>query len=223
MRDSIICILLIILPSIGFSQLDSNKAQSHSLINSGSSENIPINIKGKLYVNGGIGYSLILQRIYSSMANQEAAPYGISESPVYNANIDYGIGKKISIGLGAAYQTATGAPTGTLYFQHSYYTENLTRLNLSVRALREIITKKHFELYYGLRAGISFWTDFVTPIPPPTSTAQPTLGKNHDTYPSIQLPLGIRVFTGHLGVHFEVAIGTPYFAEGGITFRIGKK
>jgi hypothetical protein len=221
MKQSILLCLLIF-PLLGLAQSDSNKNQLAITSKEADIENTSINDKGKLYISGGIGYSTILPRVYSFFVDQQAAAYGISESAVWNGNIDYGIGNTTDIGLGIAYQTATGAPAGTNYFLPSPYTERLTRLNISARFLKEIIEKKHIELYFGLRAGISFWTDFVSPPPPVNSTAQPTLGKSRPIYPSIQAPFGIRYFVGHLGLQAELAIGTPYFAEGGITFSIGK-
>ena len=92
--------------------------------------------------------------------------YGVSQSVAYNGTIDYGISKRLSLGAGVAYQTATGVPyDGGDYFN---FIENLTRLNISTRILSQVVSTDNFEFYLGFRTGISFWTDIIIPSTTPT-------------------------------------------------------
>jgi len=174
-------------------------------------------IEGQIYISGGIGQSTILSRIYYVVNAPDNPAYGVSQSVVYNGIIDYGISKKLSIGAGIAYQTATGVPyTGSS--NQIGLIENLSRLNISTRILSEVASTKNFEFYIGFRVGVSYWTDITIPYP----VNQLTLGNTYTRNISFQFPIGIRYFINYLGLHIEAAIGTPYFIEAGLTIRIGK-
>ncbi|HSY76399.1 MAG TPA: hypothetical protein VK890_06060, partial [Bacteroidia bacterium] len=82
-----------------------------------------------------------------------------------------------------------------------------------------LYSTSNMQVYCGFRGGVSYWTDIVTPTPSANSTVQPTV-PNNTAYPSIQAPIGVRFFAGPIGFHVEAALGTPYFIEGGLTFRI---
>ncbi len=171
-----------------------------------------VSVKKQFYVNAGIGESTIFTFLYSG---QQAPLYNLSRSLVYNGMVDYGISDKVMVGICAAYQSGTGSPEA-MYEQG--YTENFTRLNISARVLYVVYSTRNMQVYCGFRGGVSYWTDKVTPTPTAGSSIQPTVG-NNTAYPSVQAPIGIRLFAGPVGFHVEAALGTPYFIEGGATFR----
>jgi hypothetical protein len=169
-------------------------------------------VKGQLCVNAGIGESTIFTFLYSG---QQAPLYNLSRSLVYNSMVDYGVSDKVMVGIGSAYQSGTGSPEA---MHELGYTENFTRLNISARILYVVYSTRNMQVYCGFRGGVSYWTDVVTPTPSAGSTVQTTIG-NNIAYPSVQAPIGIRLFAGPVGFHVEAALGTPYFMEGGISFR----
>ncbi len=176
------------------------------------------NIKGKVFISGGIGASTILWNIYG-LENGQTQNDGIikAQSIVYNGAIDYGFFNFITIGAGVAYQTANGV----FESGNTKYTESFSRWNIALRFLGNTYLSNHFQLYGGYRIGISYWTDIITPVPGPTSSGALILNDNHVTkYPSLQLLIGARYFISNIGLHAEFALGTPYFAEGGLTIRI---
>jgi hypothetical protein len=210
-------ILLAVLLLLNFevnAQKDFNATQSITSISSEyqSTEN-------KLYISGGVGFSTILYRIYAVYDPPDNAAYGTSQSLVYNGNIDYRI-NGISLGAGVAYQTATGVPYIGSSYNQAEFTESLTRLNISGRVLFYPYHTNKMDIYTGFRIGESYWTDVVTG--PSNRHADLTLGNAQDHYLSIQVPVGARIFFGNFGFNAELGIGTPYFAEGGITFKIEK-
>jgi hypothetical protein len=171
-----------------------------------------MSVKGQLYVNAGVGESTIFTFLYSG---QQAPLYNLSRSLVYNGMVDYGVANRVTVGACLAYQSGTGSPEA-MYEQG--YTEHFTRLNISARVLYVVYSTRNMQIYYGFRGGVSYWTDKVTPTPSVGSSVPTTVG-NNTAYPSLQVPIGVRLFTGPVGFHVEAALGTPYFIEGGATFR----
>ncbi|MGP8215325.1 MAG: hypothetical protein ACLQQ4_07165 [Bacteroidia bacterium] len=223
--------LLLAFSIIVFAQKDTNKTQAAPVVKQDGKKIKHFSNKGRIFIAGGIGASTILERIYFSLGGNDA--YGKSQSIVENGTIDYCLldnktFKNFTIGLGAAYQTASGIPGNGSYTSYSA-TEDFTRLNISVRLLLDILCTPNAEIYYGLRGGVSYWTDVITPS---TATAIPTLLPNlmttnsngHYTLlcPSMQYLIGIRIL-GPVGFHLEAAIGTPYFIEGGLMVMIGTR
>jgi len=206
-----ITIVLLGLSLAGFAQTDSLNHQR--------------SLKHKVLVSVGTGYSTILSYVYDVSSEDERSK-PISQSLVYNGTIDYGITDSATIGIAVAYQSAIAYPSYIYYegvnsLKTQYpNTEHFTRLNTSVRALYRFLSKRNYELYTGVRAGLSFWTDMIVANPnAPYVYQAPTLKANHVVLPSFQVPIGIRVFMGSIGLHFEAAIGTPYFAEIGLTYK----
>lgn len=181
-----------------------------------------------IFISGGIGESIISDEVYGILADGGFPGYGTSQSPVAIAHIDYTLGKHIDIGLGIAYQTLTGVPfeNGENNTNSSnYYTEHLSRLNIAPRVLFYSDISSHVEFYTALAVGLSAWTDIITPQPPayPFDPITLTMGASYFQRISLQVaPIGIRVMWGHIGFNAELAIGTPYFAEGSFVYRIGK-
>jgi hypothetical protein len=175
-------------------------------------------IKGKFLVGGGIGASLILTRVYGTLSYYPT-PYGIYQSPVYIADVDYGLSRRIIIGAGVTYEKAEGI-TFPYDFPNRIDTEKLTRLNIAIRGLWDFIYTQNVIFYGGVRFGLSYWTDILTSPPKQGYVLYPTLGQNHDVFTSYQALLGLMVLVGPVGVNIEAAIGAPYFARCGLTFRI---
>ena len=199
--------LLLTLPFSGFAQKDTCTGKHKS-------------IKGKVFLSAGYGQSAILYRIYGTFI-LGYDQHNISQSIVKNATADYGITKNLTIGACIAYQTTSGIPQGITY-NTGGAVETTTRLNLTLRILRYVYCTQNIEIYYGVRAGFSHWTDEVGT--PPSNYDQyitgPALGYTDIIYPSFQVPLGIKLLLGPIGIHAEVGIGAPYFAEAGLTLRI---
>jgi hypothetical protein len=189
-----------------------------------SNSNVPVikdttySVKGKFLVSGGIGASLILTRVYGTLSYYQT-PYGVYQSPVYIGNIDYGLSRKIIIGAGVTYEKAEGV-TFPYNYPDRTDTENFTRLNIAVRGLWDFIYTRNVIFYGGVRFGLSYWTDILTSPPKQGYVLYPTLGQSHTVYTSYQALLGLMVLVGPVGVNVEVAVGAPYFARCGLTFRI---
>lgn len=211
MKFKLRLILLMIASYVhGFAQQDSGK----------NKETKPAyKIYNNVYVSGGAGLSTILYTIYSIYDPPDHYAYGSSQSVVFNGTIDYRI-DKVSFGGCIAYQTATGVPyTGTS--NQTEFIENLSRLNVAVRVLYYCYYSSKMEIYVGGRVGNSYWTDAI--VGPANANAQLTLGSSQINHPSIQIPVGARFFVAETGLHIEVGVGTPYFLEAGVTFKIGNK
>ena len=208
-----IAFLLLALPFLGLAQKDTTTHTDTSACRHKS-------IKGKIYLSAGYGQSTILWRIYGTFI-LGYDQHGISQSIVKNATADYGITKDMSVGVCIAYQTTSGVPQGITYNTGGAI-ETTTRLNLTARILRYVYCTHNIEIYYGLRFGISHWTDEVGT--PPSNYDQyitgPALGYTDIVYPSFQVPVGIRFLEGPIGIHAEIGIGAPYFAEAGLTLKI---
>lgn len=210
-RTFIICLLSMICFG-AMAQIDSASSKNNS-------NNFEQSSKGNLYVSAGLGASIIQAEIYDGQGEHSYNAIGTSQSLVYNGTIDYGIARIITIGAGVAYQTSLGIPVGGEY---NSATEEITRLNVSIRILWNMPFSKHFEIYGGLRTGSSFWTDkIISPEPQSSINHNPlTMTAPNFTRFSVQFPCGVRYFIGFIGAHLELGIGTPYFIEGGISFRI---
>jgi len=215
MRLKNIVFSFLLMHNISFAQLDSNKLTEVPV------NNKHVSIKGILFINGGVGESTILYSLYYSAP--QGKNFGISQSIVPNLNLDYALGRNWSLGAGITYQTAKGyAILESSPYWDPRILEDFSRLNISGRLLGNIISSSRVQFYMGLRIGISYWTD-VTSLPPPGfGGAVPLVEGNNVSHLSIQIPIGIRIFWGIVGIHAEGAIGSPYFAEAGVTFRIGK-
>ncbi|MGP8214729.1 MAG: hypothetical protein ACLQQ4_04115 [Bacteroidia bacterium] len=203
--------ILSILSFIGFSKKDSTKSQVISTNSYNNSDCKHLSIKGDFFINGGIGESTILYALTGNLHGN--GPLGGTQSFVYNGIIDYGISKNMTFGIGAAYQRASDTSVSQMT---SLQVENFSRLNLSARVLFYLLCKRHLDIYYGIRGGISFLKEVITP-------SMTTSDQTNLINLSLQGLMGIRFYTGPIGIHFEAAIGTPYFAEGGLTFIIVTK
>ena len=193
----------------------------------------------------GIGISTIQYKFKDVFTDTGANI--ISFSPVYSLNIEYAPTQNFSFGIGIAWQSLKINPyesnsviyyttysSGTYITGQSYYipgnpktytaggpdeqiTESLTRLNIGARLIYHIRNDDVKDFYIGGRMGLSFWSDQSTPT-----------GYNKEegsaALLSIQAFIGIRrEIINNLGVYLEGGIGTPYFANAGIYYKVNTK
>ncbi len=173
--------------------------------------------KYQLVVNGGAGYSFlgtsIWKFIYFPTTGQVT-----SVSVPYSGTVDFGLSDKFSVGLGCAYQSLTdNIDWGSFYLRKDEVVdEKMSRLNTAVRLLYHFDASDNADLYMGFRTGLSFWKETNDSGDPYFTPTIP-----NKTFPSIQYLLGFRLYiAAGIGIHGEIGLGTPYLAEGGLSFRI---
>ncbi len=172
--------------------------------------------KGQIVINAGVGYSpifdgsivIISSTIYPIKTNYEN--HGIHLTiPNLGMCVDYFFSNGFSFGLAANYQSEN--------INYDYYVlgDEVTRINFAGRLIGHINpSNPHVDNYIGVRIGCSYWHDIplqnnIIFIPPPYLRA------------SFQVLYGIRLYIfKNVGIHAELGIGSPYFAEAGLTFRI---
>jgi hypothetical protein len=201
MRHSIkhiFILLLFTLPYLGFTQQDSVKHDT-TKIHVNKNE---LSIKSIFFIGAGLGYD--------GDNNTTNGPVLGSQTPVYNATIDYGVDYNITLGIAGAYQSISYTDDSPAFA----YTHNLTVSNFSVRALYNLFSSRSVEVYSGLRFGGSFTKDDATSYKnQSTITTSTTL--------TGQGLIGLRLMLDFIGLHLEGGLGNaPYYIEGGLTFRI---
>lgn len=121
-------------------------------------------------------------------------------------NVDYGITQKSCLGIVVAYQEMQAYASG--------FTDKTTRLNISMRYLRNVRIDNNMVFYYGLHAGITMWNYYTVWESPAPSTNNNTLSNNF----SGQIFCGWRFYyCSFLAIHGEIGIGAPYLAEAGLS------
>ena len=194
------------------------------------------NSPNEMVVDGGIGMSLIPYLVDASCSANFSSgtyynnyvPYTNSSTPAFNGSLDYGIFNEFSLGAGFTYQSCTvnvngwyNGRTGLL----EDVTENINRLNVRLRGTAhwDFSDDHKWELYGGAGIGYSIWTDQNNahnsnfPSDAPWNVVPGTT-----RLVSFQGFLGLRsYFTDNFGAHLEVALGSPYFIDLGISFRMG--
>ncbi len=156
--------------------------------------------------------------------------------PNLGATGDFGLLNWFSIGIAASYQSEvvnwTPADDGYNGGNFIYpYTDKVSRINVASRILFHISKSKICDFYTGFRIGVSFWHDILysSSYVNPNSNLyinQPAyfICKSNIIVPSFQYLWGVRILPiNNFGFHLEVGIGSPYLAEGGLTFRINTK
>ncbi len=177
-------------------------------------------IRGSTTINLGAGYSYFLSQVNISALGGQASTVTNSSTPVLNGTLDYGYSHKITIGIGAAYQSATihymdylNSTSG----QQENFDEKLTRMNAGVRLLLHFSQEPKLDAYTGPRVGVSLWQDQNNADDPNFVAA-----KGSVVLPSFQWLVGLRGYVSSaFGLHLEFGIGTPYLVEGGITIKFG--
>jgi len=198
---------------------------------------------GQIVANVGIGYSpgfdgqvSFISQLYPIGINtgiQDAGNGFICSSilPNIGGTIDFGISKGFSIGITGSYQNET-----VDYALPQNFTDKVSRTNVAFRFLLHLCkTNNKLDDYLGFRFGASYWHD--TPSPDNVVGAYNYNGNPQYIYNTItflqntsslvgsfQILYGLRLYTSdNIGLHFEIGIGSPYLAEGGITFRINTR
>jgi hypothetical protein len=184
-------------------------------------------IKGKMVFTAGVGFNTTTSL---TAARYEVSSYWVNtlgnsatmisqkSIPLINFMFDYGIGSKVTIGLGFGYQTMTFVWGNSLVS----YTDNWTRYALALRGDYRILARENIGMYTGLRIGYNFYSM--------TSTATAHFDPNYVSNLSVQ-PTAVAVqahfgfsyyFNGMIGANVEVglAIGGPYYSAVGLTFKL---
>jgi hypothetical protein len=177
------------------------------------------NRQGQLIMDIGAGVSKI-DWIVEGIAG---GPTILSESPAVSSTFDYYATNKSSIGLCVAFQNIKDEPlNGDLPMPG--VTEYITRTNVGFRLLSHFGNDPGLDYYFGVRVGVSLWTDNETPNEGHYSLGFVTQnGANSGNRPSGQILFGLRINPSELlGIHIEGGIGTPYFLEAGISIILIK-
>ena len=174
------------------------------------------NEQGQLVISAGAGQSL-MDNFVSGLEN-------IGEIPVINGMVDFAVSDLISLGLGISYQSVWGEDSNSYTLNNATYYENVTqtwtKLNVGVRMnfhyARSISDK--LDLYSGFRVGYSNWTK-------DNDSSDPDYVSLID---EIKLPFAFQIvpigaryyFTDMIGIHFETGVIGPYYAAGGVSFKL---
>jgi hypothetical protein len=232
MKLKTVLLFLIFLPVLFFAQgakpdsaLKKQEVSSKTLSDTSFHPN---GIKKQFIVYGGFAYSSNILNIMSLIhgANPNAGlgaegPATFKVMPNYSLGVDYGISYRTTVGLALNYVQVTGN------YDSIGGTEKFTRLNISARLLYHFHKNSNRkDLYFGIRWGLSFWTDNLPPVAGPIAYPFPYTSYFSPTSPvepSLQILLGWRrYFTYGFGIHIEAGIGSPYFLEGGLMLRLGE-
>lgn len=179
-------------------------------------------------VSGGIGGSLLATaygKAYTSFGGAESlTDVPVSISPVANVSIEYGVTKKSSIGLAFSYTYSTGQ----LYVYSEAIPdvfEYVSRTTANMQYLRFGKFRKHSVFYYGVRAGVSYWTDKVVdsrttnPWWPVGGPFEPSLGTGTLVNFNGQIFYGFKIYLApSVTLDLESGYGTPYWGKAGLSF-----
>jgi hypothetical protein len=172
-----------------------------------------VSLKKMCIVNAGIGNSIIGIRVYGVKVQAGGT---VSQGIVYNAFVDYGINKNMTVGLACTSQNLKGIPVIIATQGIQNVNEDISRYNCGLRALTYITHTARLQIYAGARVGVSYWRDIVSDQFYQRSATISDKSFN----PSIQCLLGIRIMLGVVGFHTEIAIGAPYTGTIGFSFKI---
>lgn len=178
---------------------------------------------GTISINAGFGYSAIkwTEQVADFWPYGESGVSVIWMSPVYAVTTDYSISRRSGFGIGITYQSLFYIrETADPWEKRDSVIAN--RLNISAQYLYHLSQSPNKDAYIGIRSGISIWTlnDRYT-MEPVNSIPQYFNITSRRNVPSIQLLFGYRAYvTKRLALQLEAGIGTPYFLEGGLAYRI---
>lgn len=183
------------------------------------------NQQGEFVASAGGGYSLIFAVLNSLGSYSNNVTGGTITSigiPEINATGDYALSSRFSLGLGIGYQsggfTVKGFSDSSNGLVNQSATIDISRLNIGIRPIFHFGSNPDVDFYMGFRVGVSIWNVGLTSTDPNFNF----LGKFTGTLPSFQALLGFKgYFSPVVGAHIEVAVGTPYFVEAGLSFRFG--
>jgi hypothetical protein len=195
---------------------------------------------GEVFISPGIGYgdmtiagSPIANTIFTENNNYYGNLYQGTILPEYGASLDYLVSQSMSMGLAANYQSVTYTQTNSQqpYNQNQYYPYSVqfSRVNIGMRNLFYFPgnNSDNFHLYIGVRAGLSLWYEvdnWSNNTNNNNNYYREVIDSYDNTHLSIQVIWGVRYFvTPDIGMQLELALGTPYYAQFGITFRLNDK
>jgi len=175
------------------------------------------NLIGTINLNAGVGASFMTLAVLPILYS----PQVLTETPAYNATLDYRVLSWLSFGVGIAYQSFTDIPEYG-FDPAKWEVEKISRLNISGRLLYHLTNEKVVDCYIGVRIGESQWADDIISLQSSTNPKIYTCG--NFSRGSFQALVGVRLFLFYnLGFHFEFGIGTPYLLELGLTFRVNTR
>jgi hypothetical protein len=195
-------------------------------------------IKGKIIITAGIGLNASYLNFYRAYAVSDYATnftdnnFRVRSIPMINVMADYGIGKKVSVGLSFGYQTTNVSweyrdysynnSTGNYNNFTEIITDKWTRFHFAARGDYRIIAKENLGLYTGLKLGYNTYTLNSTTATKYYSGYKESLDL-HFSPVSVQAHFGFSYwFQGMFGVNAEVGIGVggPYIGAIGATFKL---
>ncbi len=174
-------------------------------------------------VTAGVGLNLFKTNLAVRYALSSVYTYAAytptwKQTPMINAAVDYGLGKKVSVGVAFGYQRAVGTYTdGVFSFQDTW-----TRIHLAARGDYYIVATDNISLYTGLKVGYNIYNVSTTV----SNTFYPNYITELNVHPSpvsVQAHFGFSYYFAKIvGVNAEVGIGYggPYLFALGVTIKI---
>jgi hypothetical protein len=182
-------------------------------------------IKGKVIIHAGVGLNLLSTNLtvrYALSAAYDGADYipTFKQIPMINLGLDYGLGKKFSVGAAFGYQTAKGT-----YDHYGFkFIDTWTRIHMAVRGDYHIVAKENVGLYTGLKVGYNIYTVSTTlPDSPGYTKSDYIADLIKPSTISAQAHFGFSYFfSGVAGLNAEVGLGYggPYIFALGATFKL---
>lgn len=184
-----------------------------------------VGIKGKTMIAVGVGLNFFgstLQKEYFKSNNYSFIGNieDYNASPMYNVMVDYGLYKKVSVGIAFGYQKVEIKLKEIDNTEDKYF-DSWQRLHFAARWNYYLIAKEDRSVYTGIKVGYNVYT--VTSDVP--ESLYPGYIKNLDVSPfkgSFQAHLGFRYYIKMVGFNAEAGLGYggPYVFAAGITVKI---
>lgn len=238
-RFSIILVSILcfnIFSAIAFEDLNFPRKNKKDLLFRKSKGDDDDGIKGKFIINAGLGFNstptwtalryaasvTYYSNTYSGSYARIVPKYS-SFAPLYNVTVDYGLIKRVSVGVGFGFQSFSVDWYDDNFANSSLtYRDSWTRLAFSVRGDYHIVATKNVALYTGLRFGYNIYSMNNTTAP---TTIYPDYKANlgiNPTAVAVQAHFGFSYFFGGLvGLNTELAlaVGGPYYFSAGIAAK----
>ena len=151
-------------------------------------------------------------------------------SPTFQVGYDYGFGKVFSLGLAVSYNNASGDVKNVNWLDANKITKtsdinikSFSRTTIGLRALFHYGNKGKLDMYTGFRLGVGLWKSDIVASNKDFDPYATIPGLRNGALPQAQfIPFGLRGYvTDNIGIGFETAIGSPYFASLQLTYRVG--
>jgi hypothetical protein len=186
-------------------------------------------LRQNIYV--GTGFSLMGFR-YSDGAvvsngayinNDTLLIYSVRNSrAALQTTYDYALNNRFSVGI--AYSNQGFSENNSAYYYESFdsvgvpqrdYTTKINRNNIAIRFLWHYVQNEHFDIYAGLRYGVT-----VTNYKYDFFNLNTDLKITESDWTSIQLALGWRYYiTENIALSAEAALGKPHYLSVGANYR----